>query len=549
MKKQIIFRNIKLPFDVPVQEAFELVRSKAKKAGIEIDSDSIKVYKKSVDARRVRSNQPKPCFVYSILTECDTKPGKEKLERADATVLQISEEVPETAGEKLDGRPVIVGMGPCGMFAALVLAKYGYRPVVIERGADAESRRAAVDRFYKSRVLEESNIQFGAGGAGTFSDGKLVTRINDPKCSFVLKMLCELGAPDEILYSAKPHVGTDKLLQIVKNADTKIKELGGEIRYNTRLSDIKISDNRVEEIVLSDKDRYNCPVLVLAVGHSARDTYEMLYERGVTMAAKPFSVGVRVEHFQKDVDYSLYGDYAGDKRLPIGEYNLSYREGERAVYTFCMCPGGEVVAAASEEGGVVTNGMSRYARDGVNANAALAVSVIPEDWGGHVLGGIEYQRRLERAAFALGGGGYAAVCETVGDFLAGKTRGLSSPVTVMPTYMNGNVKIDSLEKILPKRVSEMLMRGLDVFGGRMNCFKDKSALLTGVETRTSAPLRILRGESYTAIGIDNLYPGGEGAGYAGGITSAAVDGINIAYAIMKRWAPCDKTGQIRGSIV
>ncbi len=539
MENKIIIRNIKLPFDVNEKEALDAAFIKAKKAGIKLDKSSLHIHKRSVDARRGRTKDSKPSFIYSVIGIVDSFPSKAKLLSADAVLLGEDEAPPVLGSEKIESRPIIVGMGPCGMFAALILAKYGYRPIVVERGADVYNRRKAVERFYNTHVLEESNIQFGAGGAGTFSDGKLVTRINDPKCSFVLKTMHELGAPQEVLYMAKPHVGTDKLFDVVKAADERIRELGGEIRYNTRLSDISVKNGRLEKAVLSDGSVYSSPILVLAIGHSARDTYEMLYERGVTMTAKPFSVGVRVEHFQKSVDKSLYGEYAGDPRLPAGEYNLSYRHSDRGVYTFCMCPGGEVVAAASEDGGVVTNGMSRYKRDGLNANAAIAVSVLPEDFGNTPLAGIAYQRNLEKAAYKLGGSDYAAPCMTVGDFLEGKERCLSEPTAVMPTYMNGNIKISPIQKLFAPYVNDMLSSGLNDFAKKMRCFSDKSALLTGVETRTSAPVRILRTDDYTAFGINNLYPCGEGAGYAGGITSAAVDGINVAFAIMEKWAPQD----------
>ena len=537
-KNSVIFRNIKLPYDKDEGEAISIALKKARKLNINATHADARIHKKSVDARRTPSNPDgRPSFIYSVSISSERAPEAGKLKLADAVYVPDETLSPTFGNEKIKERPIVVGLGPCGMFCALVLAENGYAPIVIERGADAESRRAAVDRFYKTGVLEESNIQFGAGGAGTFSDGKLVTRINDPKCSYVLGVMHELGAPEEILYSAKPHVGTDKLLNVVKNASDRIKELGGEIRYNTRLTDIRIENGKVKSVKLSSGEECPCPVLVLAIGHSARDTYSMLFERGCAMAAKPFSVGVRVEHLQKSVDESLYGRFAGDPRLPVGEYALSHRERERAVYTFCMCPGGEVVAAASEVGGVVTNGMSRYARDGANANAAIAVSVSPEDYGYSPLDGMEFQRRLERAAYESGGGGYTAPAECVGDFLDGRKSGLSAPSKVIPTYMNANVNITTLDSILPAYVNDMLKRGFDVFSRKMKCFGDRSAILTGVETRTSAPLRILRGEDHTALGISNFYPCGEGEGFGGGITSAAVDGINTALALMERYAP------------
>lgn len=537
MKKGIIFRNIKLPFDTDESEAISIAVNKARKLGISCDAEKARIHKKSVDARKINS---KPFFIYSVAIEADFLPNDDILKSADAA--SINEEIlePIFGTKELTSRPIIVGFGPCGMFAALILAEYGYKPIVLERGADAISRRGAVKRFYKTGILESSNIQFGAGGAGTFSDGKLVTRINDPKCSYVLKRLHELGAPEEITYAAKPHVGTDKLLSLVCNAAHQVKELGGEILYNTALEDIVVRNRKLDGVKLSNGETREASAVILAIGHSARDTYQMLFERGLKMMAKPFSVGVRIEHFQKKVDESLYGKFAGDTRLPKGEYALSHREGERAVYTFCMCPGGEVVAAASEDGGVVTNGMSKYARDGRNANAAIAVSVSEKDFGGSPLDGIEFQRKLERAAFKLGGGGFTAPCETVGDYLEGKCTNFKEPKIIRPTYMNSNTKTAPLDSILPSKVNKMLRLGLRVFSSKMRCFSDPAAVLTGVETRTSAPLRIIRGEDYKAVGIDNLYPCGEGAGYAGGITSAAVDGVNAALAFMSEYAPIEK---------
>lgn len=534
MKHRIIFRNIKLSYDTDAREALEAAIKKAHKLGLKADISDARIAKRSVDARKINA---KPNFIYSIEVETATSISDGKLAASDA--LRVKNQVlsPEFGKEKLSARPVIVGFGPAGMFAALILAKYGYKPIVLERGDDVDKRRVAVDRFYATGVLEESNIQFGAGGAGTFSDGKLVTRVNDPLCTEVLKLMHEFGAPEEILYNAKPHVGTDKLLTVVRNIAERITALGGELLYNTCLEDISLEGDKIKKIKTSDGVERETSVLLLAPGHSARDTYEMLHLRGVTMISKPFSVGVRIEHLQKSVDESLYGSFAGDPKLPKGEYALSHRTDDRAVYTFCMCPGGEVVAAASEEGGVVTNGMSKYARDGVNANAAVAVSVSEKDFGSSPMAGVLFQRRLERAAFNAGGGQYCAPIETVGDFLDGKTSLLTEPKIILPTYMNGNTALYPIDRLLGAKISDMLKLGLGVFARKMRCFGDKNAVLTGVETRTSAPLRIPRTDEGTAIGVDNLYPCGEGAGYAGGITSAAVDGINCALKIMSRFAP------------
>ena len=532
----VIFRNIKLPFDAELGEAFMTALKKAQRLGLKARVEEARIYKKSIDARH---RDRAPSFMYSISFPCGEKIKfhKKALDEADATVISDPCEKLKVGSEPLGGRPVIIGMGPCGMFAALELAEYGYRPIVLERGADVEKRREAVERFYRTGVLEDSNIQFGAGGAGTFSDGKLVTRISDPRCARVLKQMHDFGAPEEVIYSAKPHVGTDRLLEVVKHIAARIVSLGGEVRYDSMAEDFEFDAHGVRAVKVGG-EYIETPVLVLAPGHSARDTYEKLAARGVMLEAKPFSVGVRVEHLQSRVDESLYGSYAGDPHLPVGEYALSHRLGERAVYSFCMCPGGEVVAAASEDGGVVTNGMSRYARDGKNANAAIAVSVGAGDFGSSLFDGMNFQRRIERAAFAAGGGGYRAPIETVGDFMNSARSGFGEPTKVVPTYMNGNVRVCALDALVPPFIGDMLRVGFNVFSRKMECFGDTDAVLTGFETRTSAPLRILRNADCSAVNFANLYPGGEGAGYAGGITSAAADGLRIAESIITKYAPC-----------
>ena len=341
-------------------------------------------------------------------------------EDTDITALENVVLKPEFGSEPMEKRPVVVGMGPAGMFCALILAENGYAPIVLERGDDVDTRAAAFERFCREGVLDgESNIQFGAGGAGTFSDGKLVTRINDEKCSYVLERFHEFGAHEEILYDAKPHIGSDVLRDVVKNLEARIVSLGGDVLYRHRVDDIKTNSKRAISVV-SRGEEIDLSVLVLAIGHSARDTYKMLLDKELFIEPKPFSVGLRIEHLQKDIDRALYGEYAGHTRLKRGEYALSHRAGDRGVYTFCMCPGGEVVAAASEEGGVVVNGMSSYARDGKNANSAVCVSVRPEDYGNTPERAIEYQRRLERAAYTAGGSDYRVPLQTLGDFFDGK---------------------------------------------------------------------------------------------------------------------------------
>ena len=524
---QLLLKDIRLPFTVPAEEAIETAKRKASGL-LGGDIRSAHIFRRSIDARKREDIR----FVYSVLLESGVSAARlnaAKLAKIGASVLEEETLPPAPTGsETLDGRPVIVGFGPCGMFCAMLLAEYGFRPIVLERGDDVDARAAAVERFAAEGILDpESNIQFGAGGAGTFSDGKLVTRINDGKCRYVLERFRDLGAPEEILLEAKPHIGTDLLRGVVKNAAAFITARGGEIHTRTAVRGIRYRNGRAAEVV-TDAGTLPCPVLVLAIGHSARDTYYRLMADGLDIRPKPFSVGVRIEHRQSDIDEALFGRHAGDIRLGRGEYALSRREDGRSVYTFCMCPGGTVVAAASEEGGVVTNGMSAYHRDGVNANAAVAVSV----QSAHP---IEYQRTLERAAFAAGGGDYSAPIQTVGDFLSGGWG--SAPTLVQPTYGCGRrVRPTDLRQVLPPDVCAMLELGLRDFGTKIRGFDAPFALLTGVETRTSAPVRILRtGASFTAPGVDNLYPCGEGAGYAGGITSAAVDGIAAALRIAERY--------------
>lgn len=559
MKKQIIVKNIKLPLTAPLEDAYLAARRRLSLADTEYIGAAL--HKRSVDARKRGGDMPS--FVVSVCVECDI--GQKKLERIlrlgnDVSVVEKNDLKVEYGSERLASRPIVVGFGPAGMFAALLLAENGYAPIVIERGANVKGRSLAVEEFIKTgRLNTDTNIQFGAGGAGTFSDGKLVTRINDSRCSYVLERFVEFGAPGEILWLAKPHVGTDKLLSVVDGIANRITALGGEIRYNTRLCDVALSGGRISAIKTESNgvtDNIECSALILAVGHSARDTYDMLANRGFTLMPKPFSVGVRAEHLQSDIDDALYGDAAnvcdanGKRILPPGEYSLSYREAQngivsdtaRGVYSFCMCPGGEVMASASEEGGVVTNGMSRYARDGKNANAAIVVSVFPEDIGGTWRDGVNFQRSLERAAYKAADTGehdYRAPVETLGDFLDGRQAYFTEPSRVLPTYRNGVYTLCDMSKILPPFVTDMLKKGFGSFGRKIRGFDARDTVLTGVETRTSSPVRLPRGEELTSSHADNLYPCGEGAGYAGGITSAAVDGIGVACALMRRFSPIE----------
>ena len=485
---------------------------------------SLKISKKSIDARRDIS------FVYTVYAEIDGGRWNDPdIKPCSEAELNLSR-----GTTPMNHRPVIVGFGPAGMFAGLLLAENGYAPLILERGGDVDERVAAVEKFTREGSLDvNTNIQFGAGGAGTFSDGKLTTRINDPLIAYVLKILHELGAPEDILYKAKPHIGTDILREVVKNADRRIRELGGEIRYHAAAKNIASSS------VTADGEKIPFDALILATGHSARDTYAELLSAGFLVQPKAFSVGVRAEHLRSDIDKALFGIHAGDEALGRGEYQLSHREGERGCYTFCMCPGGTVVPSASEEGGVVTNGMSTRARDGRNANAAVCVSVLPSDYGSDPARAIEFQRNLERAAFAAGGRNYYAPMQTVGDLLNGRTG--TEPSKIIPTYRDGLVTPADLNQIFPPFVTGMLKTGLSAFGRKIRGYADDCVPLTGVETRTSAPVRIVRDENCQAVGHPGIYPCGEGAGYAGGIVSAAVDGIRVASRIISEFAPGENT--------
>jgi uncharacterized FAD-dependent dehydrogenase len=377
---------------------------------------------------------------------------------------------------------------------------------------------------------------FGAGGAGTFSDGKLVTRISDPLCSYVFERFCDFGAPNEIIYKAKPHIGTDLLQGIVARILSRIDECGGKVIYNCRLNSfVENADGSIT--ANTTKGEMSASSIVLAIGHSARDTYKFLNDSEYSLIAKPFSVGVRVEHLRTDIEKALYGNSAGDPILGAAEYALSDTSSGRGVYTFCMCPGGEVIAAASEEGGVVVNGMSHHARDLKNSNAAVAVSVLPEDYDGTPMGAIEFQRNLERRAFSLGGGNYTAPIELLGDFMESKTTGFNMPSVVEPSYTRSMTAVTDISAVFPEFVNNELKRGFSSFGRKLQGFDSPHAVLTAVESRTSSPIRILRNEIGIALGHSSVYPCGEGAGYAGGITSAAVDGIKTALHIMKRFAP------------
>lgn len=493
---------------------------------------SVKLLKKSVDAR----DKGDVHFVCTI--EADVKRMPKKLPKN--AVLSEKEAVWQVAPDENfpAERPVVVGLGPCGLFAALTLAKRGLKPIVLERGQDVDKRKKAVDEFFAGgEFLSHSNIQFGEGGAGAFSDGKLNTGIKDVRCRYVLNELFKAGAPEEILYEAKPHIGTDRLPGVVKNIRLEIERLGGDVRFETRLTGLTVKDGRVTHVKTENMQGESETIptcgVILAVGHSARDTFEMLLSVGTPMERKPFSIGARIEHSQKWLNQAQYGSASVHPALGAADYKLNaHLSSGRGAYTFCMCPGGYVVASSSEEGGVVSNGMSPYKRDGENCNSALLVDVrtddFPEEDG--VLAGVKFQREWEQKAFKLGGSNYHAPAQLSGDFLKG--RASNGPKSVQPTYKPG-VAWTNLEKCLPKFAYEGMKEAILAFDRKIKGFAHPDAVLTGVETRSSSPVRVLRDGQSMQSEIAGLYPAGEGAGYAGGILSAAVDGIRAGESFLR----------------
>ncbi len=532
----MVFRltGIKMELDRDASELLSLIARKLSVPPGEIRD--YRIIKKALDARKKNSL----FFVYTVDVTLSGKGAGTVSRRRIPGLTRVSPE-PRTAplpgNVPLKNRPVVVGAGPAGIFAALTLARNGYRPLVFERGRDVDTRTADVEGFWLKRLLNpESNVQFGEGGAGTFSDGKLTTRINDPRVRSVLEDFVKAGAPEEILYLHKPHIGTDRLRAVVKNLRISLQDMGGEIYFASKVTGLLLENRKVTGVIINGEHEVPAGAVVLAIGHSARDTYQMLEQSGCPIEQKAFSIGVRVEHPQNLIDCAQYGRFAGHPKLEAADYQLVFKneEMQRTAYTFCMCPGGRVVAAASEGNTVVTNGMSDYARDSGVANSAVVVSVGPDDFGSaDPLAGIEFQRKWERAAFHAGGGNYNAPAQLVEDFLAGRASG-SLDAAPWATYRPGLTPAD-LHECLPGYVTSMLEEAIRSFDRKLKGFALPEAVLTGVETRTSAPVRLLRSANRESIGIEGLYPAGEGAGYAGGIVSAAVDGIRVAEAIISKF--------------
>lgn len=520
-----------------LNEDIEVLKDKAAKR-LRISKDSMlnfKIIRESLDARK----KDNIIFNYAVEVQCE---NEEKIVKKanDKNILLEGERYKDeikVGTKKLFHRPVIVGMGPAGIFCGLLLARRGYKPVIIERGQCVEERTKSVEQFWKGGKLNlESNVQFGEGGAGTFSDGKLTTRIKDYRCDYILEELVKAGAPSEIVYSGKPHIGTDILKEVVKNIREEIISLGGEVRFNSKLNKLNIKDRRLQSIIVNDYE-LPCDTLILAIGHSSRDTYSMLYDSQVFLSPKAFSIGVRIEHPQELIDKSQYGKYAGHPRLKAADYRVAHtsKAENRAVYSFCMCPGGEVVAAASEGNRLVTNGMSYYKRDKENANSALVVSVKPEDFQGNSpLNGMDFQRHYEALAYKVGGGNYSAPIQLVGHFL--KDTVSTELGSVKPSYTPG-YELRDLRDCLPSYVVSTLKEGINEFDKKIKGFAMSDAVLTGIETRTSAPVRVERNDEMQSISVQGLYPAGEGAGYAGGIVSASVDGLRVAESIINKYMP------------
>jgi len=523
VKAMIRISELKIGIDEQKEKLPKLIAKKLKIN--QTDILEYRIFKESVDARRGTIT-----FVYTVDATVRDEASILSKKIPNVTITpDLNYKMPPKLDKAPTERPVVIGFGPAGMYAALLLAQCGYNPIVLERGGSIDERIKAIDKFWQNGILDpESNVQFGEGGAGTFSDGKLTTRVKDLRARKVLEELVNASAPEEILYIAHPHVGTDLLRNIVVNIREKIIALGGEIRFNTRVDDFIIKDGQINEVVTNKNQVINSRHVILAIGHSARDTFEKIFQHKIDILAKPFAVGVRIEHPQALIDKAQYKEFAGHPKLGAAEYRLTHQASNgRGVYTFCMCPGGYVVPSSSEPNRVVTNGMSEHARAEPNANSAILVQVQLTDFASdHPLAGIHFQRELESKAFIMGGGGYKAPAQRVADFLA--RRPSTSVGTVDPTYALG-VKMTNLHDLFPKSLCDALTEGLQAFDQKLIGFAMDDAILTAVESRSSSPVRITRNaETLQSTSLKGLYPAGEGAGFAGGIVSSAIDGLKCA---------------------
>ena len=523
-------------FKLPIDHSDEQLRP-ALLAHLGLTSDELldfTLFKRSYDARKKNAEL---CFIYTIDFQVKDEAALLARFSADRHLSIAPDTAYKPVGQapaELSERPIVVGFGPCGIFAGLLLAQQGFKPIILERGKSVRERTKDTWGLWRKNVLNpESNVQFGEGGAGTFSDGKLYSQIKDPKHlgRKVLQEFVKAGAPEEIMYVSKPHIGTFRLTGVVADMRQQIEALGGEVRFEQKVSDVLIEDGQLRGVVLDSGEQLASRHVILALGHSARDTFRMLHSRGVYMEAKPFSVGFRIEHPQSLIDRARLGKFAGHPKLGAADYKLVHHaKNGRSVYSFCMCPGGTVVAATSEPNRVVTNGMSQYSRNERNANAGIVVGITPEqDFPGGPLAGIELQERLESHAYVLGGSTYEAPGQLVGDFIAGKAS--TALGSVEPSYKPG-VHLVDLASALPDFAIEAIREALPAFDKQIRGFAMHDAVLTGIETRTSSPLRITRGDDLQSLNTKGLYPAGEGAGYAGGILSAGVDGIRIAEAVI-----------------